>query len=177
VAVPGASVHLHGASLTILSTTPASLAGLDVLHVIFDAPAANFAGAVPSANVLLAPSYLEVAGEDRGLGAAGFVDNAVIDTLQIGGDGTALLRLLDGYDNDLASNHPEALYVRHLILNAGSELDLGGLHVYTLEFVNTGGTLTTNGGQLSVVPEPCPLGAITALGVLLTRRPRRRSPL
>jgi hypothetical protein len=66
----------------------------------------------------------------------------------------------------------DVLYVRHLILNEGSVLDLGGRKLYVLDFENAGGTVETNGGALTVVPEPGVLG-VGVLALLAGRRAQR----
>lgn len=167
-AVPGAVLHLRGASLAVLTSDSRNVSAFDVLRVVFE-------GAEASSGVgELVESRLEVAGEDRGASMAGFVDNFVIDTLQVGGEGAAWVRLVNEADNQSGSAVEDALYVRHLILNEGSMLDLGGRKLYVLDFENAGGTIQANGGELTVVPEPGVVGVV-ALGFLLMRSRRRVS--
>jgi MYXO-CTERM domain-containing protein len=162
-AVPGAVLRLQGASLSVLGADLQRVSGFDVLRVVFEAPETPVEGGVTE-------SRLEVASEDRGASLAGFVDNFVIDTLQVGGEGAARVRLVDEAYNQLGAVR-DAIYVRHLILNEGSVLDLGGRQLYALDFLNAGGSVQSSGGQMMVVPEP---GVMGAAGMALFLRRRRR---
>jgi hypothetical protein len=161
LAAPGASVHLKGANLVNRSEHADQVAGLEVLRVVFE-------GGVGEA-----PSRLEVGGADLGPVAAGFSGNAAIDTLEVGADGAAWVRLVDQWNNQPGWSGAEALYVRHLILEPGSTLDLSGLRLYTLDFVDGGGIVELGGGELTVVPEPGVLGG-AVFGLLVGRRRGRR---
>jgi hypothetical protein len=165
-ATPGAVLQLRGASLSVLGTDSQKVSGFDVLRVVFEGPEAS------SGPGEWVESRLEVAGEDWGPSVAGFVENFVIDTLQVGGAGAAWVRLVDEVDNQLGSAVGDVLYVRHLILNEGSVLDLGGRKLYVLDFENAGGTVETNEGALTVVPEPGVLG-VGVLALLAGRRAQR----
>jgi len=94
------------------------------------------------------PQLLEVAGIDIGSTAAGWTDNFVFGTLEIGSSAT-YVQLVDSFDNsaDCLGGYceiwnREALYVDNLVLDAGTVLDLAGLNLYVL------GNFTDNGGSI-----------------------------
>jgi hypothetical protein len=166
LAVPGATVTLKdGADWVNHGNDPSQLAGLEVLRVLVD-------GSDPEG------SRFEVAGRDLGAGEHGFENNFLIDTLQVGGAEVASLVLANDIDNQDDFAGPEALYLNRLILGTGSTLDLAGLHVYTRELIDGGGNVISNGGSLTVVPEPG-TGAIVAILALAlnAKRVRRDSPI
>ncbi|MBN1942595.1 MAG: PEP-CTERM sorting domain-containing protein [Phycisphaerae bacterium] len=125
---------------------------------------------------------LEVAGEDRGVGYAGFFENFALDTLQIGSEeADACLQLIDAFDNQLDWDGDEVLYVENLILNEGSTLDLNGLNVYCLNctiegtLISGGGALYNNGMLVpaAINPEPTTVGLLLLGGLLILRRRKR----
>jgi len=170
LAVPGATIHITGptsdpaelwppgSTFSNWSTDPAALSGLGNLKLIFEGGLAFAA-------------TLEVAGEDRGAGYAGFFENFALDTLQIGDAAPASVQLVDLFDNQPDVPGREALYVKTLIIGPGSSLDLNGLTIYYLDSEIAPGTDFTNGAALPV-PEPATL-ALLAVGAvaLLRRRP------
>ncbi len=78
-------------------------------------------------------SEFELAGEDMGEDFAGFCGNFDIDKLVVGEDGDAFVKLVDNIDNGNRGGTAEALYVRKIVVKAGSQLDLNNLNVYCLE--------------------------------------------
>ena len=122
-AAPGSAIHMTGAAVENQSATPADLAGLANLALIFEGGPAVI-------------DDFEAAGQDLGAAPAGWVDNFALGTLQLGGLAAGRLRLVDGFDNQPGWAGAEALYVGELILNAGAAIDLNGLHLY---YLNGGG--------------------------------------
>jgi hypothetical protein len=116
-AVPGATVHMTGASFYQSSTSPADMAGLENLHVIFEGG--------PGDN-----DPFEVAGRDKGARWSGWDNNFALDTLGLGGADVGRLRLRDTTDNRPGWDGTEALYVRHLTVGPASVLDLNGCNLY-----------------------------------------------
>jgi hypothetical protein len=129
------------------------------------------------------PQTLEVAGADVGGVAAGWVNNFMLGTLQIGTSDT-YVQLVDESDNsDLCLSDyceiwsREALYVGDLVLEAGTVLDLAGFNLYVKNsFVDSGGTVL-NGTVtvVSAVPVPAAVylfgsGLLGLAGVARKRR-------
>ena len=140
------------------SRDSSDLAGLANLTLIFEGEAAL--------------ARFEVAGRDLGDAPEGFLDNFVLDTLQIGGEEPASVRLVDLFDNQPDWDGPEALYVKNLVVLPGSSLDLNGLSIYYLHG-DLDDALAITGGSACAVPGPetlAMLGLGTAL--LACRRPR-----
>ncbi len=168
LAVPGATIHITGptsdpaelwppgSTFSNWSTDPAALSGLGNLKLIFEGGLAFAA-------------TLEVAGEDRGAGYAGFFENFALDTLQIGDAAPASVQLVDLFDNHPDVPGHEALYVKTLIIGPGSSLDLNGLTIYYLDSEIAPGTDFTNGAALPV-PEPATLALLAVGAVALFRR-------
>ncbi|MCC7408210.1 MAG: hypothetical protein IT442_09070, partial [Phycisphaeraceae bacterium] len=157
----GTSIHLDDALFYFYGTDPLKVAGLENLTLIFEGDPTE-------------AKRLEVAGLDLGAALAGYDSNFALDTLQIGGDDSiGWAQLVDRNNNALADALPEALYVEHLVLGAGSVLDLNGLNLYYRTFTDLGGTVNLNGGQLVLVPEPA---AIVGLVGLCLQLGRRRGP-
>ncbi len=76
----------------------------------------------------------EVASEDLGAEVSGYCGgNFTLNTLAVGGDTPGKVRLVDSYDNGNRSGGSECLYVRKLVVTAGSTLDLNGLNLYYQE--------------------------------------------
>lgn len=137
-AVPGAAIHLT--RWVNNSVHPEYLGDLRHLALVFEG---NPAVAKP----------FELAGLDLGPSISGFTGNFAQGTVEFGGDdGAGWVQLVDSFNNSTANANPEVLYVKRLILNAGSTLDLNGKTVYYYRFTDNGGTLMTNGGQLIQVP-------------------------
>jgi hypothetical protein len=82
--------------------------------------------------------------------------NFAMGTLIVGG--SASVTFADGFDNDGQGQAlcSEALYVKHLILEDGASIALGGVNVYYLTLDDQGGTISEpNCGSLQqVVPAP-----------------------
>ena len=160
-AVPGAVIHMTGSAFINESTDPAALAGLGNLTLVFEGGAAEV-------------DPFEVAGEDMGPVLTGFADNFALGTLTLGGADIGKVRLCDTFDNqgDGALGN-EALYVTSLEIGAGSYLDLNGLNIYYLNFIDSGGTIDLNGGSMTQVPEPGTLMLIVVGFPMLLKRFRR----
>jgi hypothetical protein len=155
-AVPTVAAHLIGANFDNHGTSSSDVSGLDVLRMVFEG----------GTNV---HASFEVAGRDLGPTSAGYTDNFVIDTLWIGGDTPAWVKLVDNNDNQPGTIGAEALYVRHLVISPGSTLDLNGFHIYAQETTNAG-TLLTAIHPMASVPEPALMVAL--LPMLSVRRRR-----
>jgi len=114
----------------------------------------------------------EVAGTDMGPIPAGFVDNFSLGGLSIGEESSiGNLKLSDLLLNGAADATPQALYVDHLSVTAGSTLDLNGLSLYYKTAAIEGAVL--NGTPLQMIPEPsiCTmLGLAGVIGLLWRRR-------
>jgi len=100
-----------------------------------------------------APQLFEVAGQDRGLTSAGFGDgtntNYAFGRFELSAGAHATLT--DQFPNSGASTSDctEALYTRHLILHAGSELTLDRCRLYYLSKVDDGAVIVRQGcGEL-----------------------------
>ncbi|MCK4625360.1 MAG: PEP-CTERM sorting domain-containing protein [Phycisphaerae bacterium] len=145
-AVPGATIHMTGSAFENESTDSAALSGLKNLRLIFEGGTADV-------------DPFEVAGQDKGVNWEAFHNNFTLGTLQLGGADVGQVQLVDNYDNQPGWDGVEAQYVRNLTLSAGSQLDLGGLNLYCLNFANSGGTIIYNGGTLTQIP---PIDSINA---------------
>ncbi len=86
----------------------------------------------------------ELAGEDRGVSASGFIDNYAMDTLNVSG-GTAI-EFVDNFDN-VPGGGCEVLYVHTLKLRAGSTITLH-CNVYYDTLIDEGATVNEAGGAL-----------------------------
>jgi len=161
--VPGAEIHMTGSMFVNDSTSPAALADLCNLTLIFE----GGVGVV---------DQFEVSGRDVGSDAAGLADNFALGTLRLTGDaGVGQIMLVDACDNQVGWDGSEALYVESLILGPGASLDLNGLNVYYgAASIDAGATVDLNGGQLRAIPEPGSVGILIAGGLLTTVRRRRR---
>jgi len=137
-AVTNSTIRIKG-SLDNWNTDETDLAGFNNLSLIFED------GATTDTETF------EVAGEDLGATRSGFDENFALDTLMLGEDAISILQLVDWRDN---ATGVEALYVSDLIIGNGSYLDLNGLNLYCLNYMNYGGTVALNGGHIEVVPVP-----------------------
>ncbi|MFH1417701.1 MAG: hypothetical protein ABII12_05370 [Planctomycetota bacterium] len=143
-AAAGNKIHMTGANFENESTSEVDLAGLANLELIFEGGTGQ-------------TEDLEVACEDKDTVMAGYDNNFSLGKLTVGGADVGDVRLVDNIDNGNrggVGGAAEALYVDSLVLNAGSVLDLNGLHLYwRTEFVNSGGTII-NGymGQVEGLP-------------------------
>ena len=164
-AAPLSIIHMTGSDFVNYSTDATSLSGLNNLTMIFEGGSS-------------AVDTFEVAGVDLGAVAEGFVENFTLDALILGGSDIGQIQLVDNIDNQLASNQNEALYVKNLVLNFGSLLDLNGLNLYYETLIDDGGTIILNGGGLfqvntyAAVPEPASLVLVGVGVVTLLRRKR-----
>jgi T5SS/PEP-CTERM-associated repeat protein len=138
-AVSGSTIHMTGSMFENWSTNPTDLAGLSNLTMIFEGGLSDV-------------DPFEIASEDFGLVMGGFDNNFALDTLQIGGADIGRLQLVNNRDNQPDFGSAEVLYVRHLIVNPGSTLDLNGYKLYYQDFTGDLGGIT--GGQIAGVPEP-----------------------
>jgi len=179
----GANANLSavsGSTVTFTSNTGASTVDGNVL-VMTDAGAtsSNLAGLgelmfVFAGGAVGDPADIggfEVAGADIGAVMAGLVDNFALAGLKIGdGVNAGAIKLIDLADN---SAGVEALYVEHLVVTAGSVIDLNGLNLYYLTAQIDGSATFLNGTPTQLlVPEPAAIG-LTLLGAALLPRRRR----
>ena len=141
LAETGAKILLMGTSVEIEGTDANDLAGLGRGTLVF----AGGAGVEDS---------LETCGAERGDDWTAFWRNFAIGRLEIGTATTpGHVRLADAIANSAvgADPPPEALYVKKLVIQPGSSLDLGGLNVFALECVDQAGGLNYGGGSLTEV--------------------------
>ena len=148
-AVPGTTIHMTESYFYNGSTDETALAGLANLNLIFE-----------GCNEVVS-NHVEIAGWDFGADPFGFTDNFVLGGLTLGGADAAYLRLVNDVDNGNrggVGGDAEALYVKKLVINEGSTLNLNGYNLYTLDYTNLGGTILD--GSVVVVPEPATLALI-----------------
>lgn len=142
--------------MDILINDPAAVVGLQNLRLIVDGGSTKL-------------SLLEAASRDMGATLDGFNENFALQAIQIDFDSAA--RLVNANDNSLLWTGNEAMYVNWLILETGSSLDLNGLNLYCANYVNNGGTIILNGGQVEMIPEPMTFGLLGAgLACLFARK-------
>ena len=132
-AADGAAIHMTGSALDNQGTDPSALAGLENLTLIFEGGVA-------------AVDDVEVAGQDLGPIAAGWQDNFVLGTLQLGDAAAGRIRLVNVHANH-SPPAAEAIYVNDLVLNAGATIDFNGLSLY---FLNGEGPKQLHGGDASL---------------------------
>lgn len=161
-AVPGTVVLMTGTNFLNQASDPAQFTGLanTTFKYLPSAPAGD---------------TFEVCFADRGSDPAAWADNA-IRALILGGSNPADIQLIDWYDNQGDGSDNDVLYVRNLVLRAGSTLDLNGIDVYynTLS-VDPTATIVNNDGALLQqleIPEPATL-AMGLFGLTLLARRRR----
>lgn len=117
------------------------------------------------------PQTLEASATDLGRFTAGWQNNFVLGTLEIGTSDT-YVQLLDSYNNSADClnglcqvNSGEAIYVNDLVLEAGTMLDLSGLNLYVRNtFTNNGGTVIN--GSITIGELPVIAGDINGDGIL-----------
>lgn len=175
VAVPGSTIRLTrpappvqyehpvltGNNVAIHATDSDALSGLSNLTLIFEGGADL-------------PATFEAAGEDRGPSLAGFYQNFTLDTLVIGGVEPAALSLVDLIANNVNATIPNAVYVEHLVINAGSTLDLNGIKLYyRTADVAAGEALALGSYGTQVVPEPSAAMLLVAATPWVFRRRSR----
>ncbi len=170
-AIPWTTIHMNDSGfdegltdfgIEIKSTNPDNLEDLINLKLIFEG----------GTNALY---ELEVAGEDRGNVLTGFDSNFAFAALQIGSDSDiGKVQLVNHFDNQPNWTGTEALYVKYLILEADSSLDLNGFNLYYTKLIDFGGTITLNGGSLVQVPEPVTISIFALSSLVLLKRQRRR---
>jgi hypothetical protein len=169
LAVPGSTIRItepappypYGARVSVQGSDPAAVGGLGNLTLLLE-----------SGDEFVAT--LEVAGEDRGEGYAGFFENFALDTLQVGTEEeVASVQLVDLIDNQPEWEGTEALYVKELIIGPGSHLDLNGLNLYYLSSDISPGTLISNGSMIAI-PEPTTVGLLAFGAIWIVRRRRGR---
>jgi len=142
-AVPGTTIHMTGAAFDVSSASEADMSGLGNTTFVFEGGPKTM-------------DTFEVAGADLGAVLEGLDNNFALYGLTLGGVGVGEVQLVDWEDNGNRGefgDQPEALYVKHLVLGAGSTLDLNGYHLYYQTLDNQGGTFL-NGTPVQVVPEP-----------------------
>jgi hypothetical protein len=161
-AVPGSAIHMTGAAFQNERTSPAALAGLHSLALIFEGGAATV-------------DTFEVAGRDLGPLPEGFVDNFELGRLILGGADIGNVRLVDYLDNLLTWPENQALYVNYLEVGSNSRLDLNGLNLYYMDAsIDPTALIEYGGGQLrQMVPEPMTL-LVLGGGLLAVLRRRIR---
>ncbi len=82
---------------------------------------------------------LEAASEDRGPEINGYDTNYSIGTIEL--DSATVVYVVDHFDNQLDgdTDGDEALYVDTLVLNPGSKVVTGDIHIYYRTLINNGG--------------------------------------
>ena len=168
-AAEGSTIHMDGADFENYSTRTGAVDGLDNLRMVFTAD--------PTGTNRW--QTYEVAGKDLGLVRAGWYENFVMDTLQLGMNSAnepGYVRLVDEFDNQPGFAGAEALYLRHLIIGPGSRLDLNGLNIYYFDLEmgdgaeildGTLGGWTGSGVTITLIPEPATL-MILGLGAVVS---------
>jgi len=147
MAVPGSKIKMVGEYATFINEIDAAnqlnVSGLGNLTMEFS----------DNSSPTEYCSY-EVACEDVGATVDGYCyGNFTLDTLAVGGDTPTKVMLDDSYDNGNRNGGSECLYVRKLIVTAGSTLYLNGLNLYYQGAEIAG---TVSGGtpqQINIVPD------------------------
>ena len=93
----------------------------------------------------------ELAGEDRGVSAAGFVDNFAMGTLRV--EAGTTVDFVDAFEN-VPGAGCEVLYVDTLSLGAGATIRLNGCFVFYRNLVDEGATIDPVGGGALVCFNP-----------------------
>ncbi len=91
------------------------------------------------------PQPIEVAGEDRGADALGFVENFAMGRVEVASGAHAIFK--DTFDNQANGQAPctEALYVSTLTLRGGATVVVDNCRVFYDTLLDEGATLITNG--------------------------------
>ncbi|HEX8523811.1 MAG TPA: hypothetical protein VF669_16260 [Tepidisphaeraceae bacterium] len=158
-AVSGSIIRMTGSNFFNQSSDPSSMLGLNNLKLIFKG----------GSSVI---DQYEVSSPAKGSTDVGF--QSTLKVLQLGEGGTVgKVQLVDNFNNIPGA---EALYVDQLILGPGSQLNLNGQTVYYKSYINTGGTLQLNGGQMvAYVPEPAGMAVLAvAAGAMMRRRGKKQ---
>jgi hypothetical protein len=153
-AVVDSTIHMRG-SLDNWNTDETDLSEMNNLGLVFE-------GGV-SAGV----GTFEVAGKDIGAVMSGFNENFSLDELILGDTDIGQIQLVDWRDNTTGT---EALYVKDVVLDSGSYLDLNGINLYYQTFTDLGGTIDLNGGELIAVPEPTTVLLLISGSLLLKKK-------
>ena len=162
-AVEGTTIHMTGSNFDNQSTSETDLGGLENTTFIFE----GGEGVI---------DLFEIAGLDLGPDVAGLIDNFALYGLTLGGEDIGYIQLVDYVDNDNRGGiggEAEALYVKYLLINEGSTLDLNGYHLYVLDYENLGGTVLN--GDIAMIPEPSTLILIGCALVGLAEALRRKT--
>ena len=157
-AAPGAVIHMTGSDFENQSQTPADLADLAHVEMVFEGGADDL-------------DPFEVAGEDRRQLPCGLRNNFALGTLRVGGTDIGQVQLVDMVDNHPAWEGAESLYLHRLDVAAGSSFDLNGLSLYYEEgSIDPGATIL--GGSVMQIYEPATSVSIEGLpdgsGVAMT---------
>lgn len=129
IAAPGTTITLDACTVDVLATDSRDVAGLAQTTLVFS-HRERWASA------------LEPMGRDLGPSLAAFRDNFTLGGLVLVNDGTGTeLTVGYRYDNRSGVDGPEALYVKNLVLDAGTTLVLDGVNVYYQRLTDLGGTL------------------------------------
>ena len=139
-AAPNSTIHMTGTNFENLSTSESNLAGLSNLTLIYDNQSPG------------TTDTFEIAGTDMGRDPLGFTDNFALAGIEL--NDQAVLQLMDSVNNgnrNGVGGASEALYVDKLTLEAGSGLNLNGLHLYVCDLEDRGGTIG-NGELISMCP-------------------------
>ncbi|MFH1550313.1 MAG: PEP-CTERM sorting domain-containing protein, partial [Planctomycetota bacterium] len=155
MAVPGTTIHMTGSDFENTCTSLKNLGWLQNTTFTFEDSSDT--------------DTFEIASYDYGLIEENFYGNFGLEGLTLDGSYYGTLQLVDAHVNFTGlgpSTQPEALYVRTLVLGENATLDLNGYNLYTLEFIDNGGTVL-NGGIQAVtstysIPEPATIALISA---------------
>jgi hypothetical protein len=170
MAVGGDFIILGGAEIAYASSAPLALGG-DFVNESTNAEIFDWLGGglcigacAPLASGPSTAHVFEAAGRDIGAEPAGYGLNFAVGKLTVSGG--ASVTFADGFDNDGQGQAPctEAVYVKYLILEAGSSITLGGANVYYLALDDLGATINVTGcGSLQHVdPAPPAPGGLPA---------------
>jgi|GEM_PF-2310648 len=158
-AVPGTVIHMTGSNFENQSQTPADMADLAHVEMIFEGGAVDI-------------DPFEVAGEDRRQLPCGLRNNFALGALTLGGTDMGQVQLVDLIDNHPVREGAESLYLHRLDLAAGSSLDLNGLNLYYEEgsidpgaTIMGGAVIQIYGPTTSISIEGLPEGSDVAMTV------------
>ena len=120
----------------------------------------------------------EAGGEDMGAVMAGLNENFALAGLVLksgdSSDNGAEIKLVDEFDNGNRSS-PEAVYVKDLVLEAGTILHTNGINLYYLNgTIDPNATIdTSGGGGIYQIPEPATLALLGIGGCLVLLRRKK----